>query len=136
MDFRCAAKALIIKDKKALILKRRPNDVHKPGKWDIPGGRLEKGENPHDGLKREVQEEVKMDIEIILPVEVQHFFRDDKQKIALTIFICTTTTDEITLSEEHTEYKWLDLETEQSKFPDWLETTIEKINKHELLSAI
>ena len=136
MDFRCAAKALIIKDKKALILKRRPNDVHKPGKWDIPGGRLEKGENPHDGLKREVKEEAKMDINIILPVEVQHFFRDDGQKIALTIFLCTTQSDNITLSEEHTEYKWLDLETESDQFPDWLKTTIEKINKHELLSAI
>jgi len=30
---------------------------HKPGTWDIPGGRLELGEDPFLGLKRETHEE-------------------------------------------------------------------------------
>ena len=136
MGFRCAAKAFIIKDNKALLIKRRPNDVHKPAQWDIPGGRLEDGENPYDGLKREAKEEINMDIDIILPVEVQHFVRDDGQKIALTIFLCTPLSEEITLSEEHTEYKWLDLEKESEQFPEWIQPSVEKINKHKLADII
>jgi 8-oxo-dGTP diphosphatase len=31
---------------------------HKAGKWLLPGGRLNDGENWLDGLKRELQEEV------------------------------------------------------------------------------
>ena len=45
-EFRNAAKAFIIKEGKLLLIKRRPNDPHKPGAWDIPGGRLELGEDP------------------------------------------------------------------------------------------
>jgi len=57
MNFALAVKAFIIKDGKALLLKRRLNDEHKPGTWDIPGGRLEAGEDPISGLRREVKEE-------------------------------------------------------------------------------
>ena len=40
-NFSNAAKAFIVKDSKLLLIKRRPNDPHGPGKWDIPGGRLQ-----------------------------------------------------------------------------------------------
>ena len=49
-----AAKALIIKNGAVLLLKRRPNDAHKPAQWDIPGGRLAPGESPFLGLARDV----------------------------------------------------------------------------------
>jgi len=54
-NFRVAAKSFVIKDNHLLLIKRRPNDVHKPGVWEIPGGRLEPGENPFEGLKRETK---------------------------------------------------------------------------------
>lgn len=79
-NFRIAVKAFIVKDQKALLIKRRPDDVHNPGKWDIPGGRLEPGENPLDGIKRECKEEVGFDIEVAMPLDIQNFTRDDGQK--------------------------------------------------------
>ena len=60
-NFRNAAKAFIVHDEKLLLLKRRPNDVHKPGEWDIPGGRLDPGENPFTGLERETKEETELE---------------------------------------------------------------------------
>ena len=52
--FRIAVKSFIMNsENKLLLIKRRSNDVHKPGQWDIPGGRLELGEDPFLGLKRE-----------------------------------------------------------------------------------
>jgi ADP-ribose pyrophosphatase YjhB (NUDIX family) len=33
------------------------------GKWDLPGGYLEEGEHPLDGLRRELREETSLEIE-------------------------------------------------------------------------
>ena len=52
-------KALIHKDGKFLFVRypddRNPKSV---GKWDLPGGRLNEGEDPMRGLMREVMEEI------------------------------------------------------------------------------
>jgi len=121
-----AAKAFIIKDNKLLLLKRRPNDPHRPGQWDIPGGRLNLGESPYLGLKRECQEEISCEIDIILPLDVHYFTRDDGQQITLMIFFCRALTDKITLSEEHTEYRWVDINAAKNEFPAWIQPVVEK----------
>ncbi len=48
-----------------LLLVRRAVEPAK-GKWDTPGGFLEEGEEPREGLKRELREETGLEIE---PVE-------------------------------------------------------------------
>lgn len=124
-NFRNAAKAFIVKDNKLLLLKRRPNDVHKPGAWDIPGGRLEQGEDPFTGLQRETKEETGLDIEIIKPLDIHYFVRDDGQQITLLIFLCSLRSHDVKLSQEHTEYKWVDLKEPIEQFPQWLYKVIE-----------
>lgn len=119
-NFRLAAKAFIVKDNKLLLIKRRSNDVHKPSEWDIPGGRLELGENPFIGLKRETKEETNLDIDILLPIDVHHFVRDDKQKITMIIFLCKPINDNVDLSEEHTEYTWKNVNEPLYTFPKWI----------------
>lgn len=42
---------------RVLIQKRRPG-TPKPGKWEFPGGKLERGENSWTGLARELYEEL------------------------------------------------------------------------------
>ncbi len=132
-NFRNAAKAFIVEDGKLLLLKRRPNDVHKPGAWDIPGGRLEPGENPYSGLLRETKEETSLEIEIMMPLDVHHFTRDDGQRITLMIFLCRLKSGEVKLSEEHTEYKWMDLSDPKDDFPQWLHQVVERVNKPALI---
>ncbi len=119
-NFRIAVKSFIVnKENKLLLLKRRSNDVHKPGNWDIPGGRLELGEDPFVGLKRETKEETNLDIDIISPLHVQHFTRDDGQKITMLIILCKPTHNNLKLSEEHTEYSWISL-NQKENIPSWL----------------
>jgi len=57
--------AAVIQDKEGRILvsQRSLNSKLYPGKWQVPGGKVEKGENHLDALKREVKEET--DLEII-----------------------------------------------------------------------
>ena len=114
VDFRVAVKSFIVdENNNLLVLKREPKDVHLPGIWEIPGGRLSHGENPFDGLKREVKEETGLDIEITNPLSVRHFTRQDGQVINMIVFLCRPLSGNLSLSEEHTDHKWLDLSEEE-----------------------
>ena len=128
-NFRIAVKSFIVKDNKALLLKRRPNDPHKPGNWDIPGGRLDLGENPFEGIKRETKEETNLNIDIKMPLDIHHFQRDDGQNITMLIFLCHTNENNIKLSEEHTDHNWLSLENKQ-EFPEWLHSVLDNYQNH------
>ena len=56
------ASGLIVQGNKILLGKR----AHEPekDKWDIPGGFLEAGEHPEDGLRRELMEEVGIKVRV------------------------------------------------------------------------
>ncbi len=129
MDFAVAVKSFIVDDEKLLIIKRRPDDVHRPSQWDIPGGRLDAGENPFDGIKREIKEEVGIDIDVVAPIEVQHFTRDDGQRITMIIFLCRPLSKQIKLSKEHTEYEWMEIDKAEESVK-WLHNTISNFNKY------
>lgn len=57
-----AVQALVERDGK-LLLARRAIEPQR-GMWDLPGGILEEGEHPRDGLRRELKEETGLDVEI------------------------------------------------------------------------
>lgn len=58
----------IILEKEGKILLCQDKVDTEAGKWDLPGGRLHKEEKPADGLKREIQEEFGVGIEIVRPL--------------------------------------------------------------------
>lgn len=55
--------AIIHKEDKILIAQRKSNADHGL-KWEFPGGKLIFGEDPKEGLKREIIEELDMEIEV------------------------------------------------------------------------
>ncbi|MDO8428798.1 MAG: NUDIX domain-containing protein [Candidatus Diapherotrites archaeon] len=121
--FAVTVKAFVVNAQNKLLLVKRPETaVHKSGVWEIPGGRLSMGENPFDGLKREVLEEVGLDIEVLNPLKVHHFTRQDGQKITMIVFVCKALSENVKLSSEHTVHKWIGFD--EAKFivvPDFLE---------------
>lgn len=56
--------AVIIKENRILITQRAKEDKLSL-KWEFPGGKLEEGETPEECLKREITEELNLDIEIL-----------------------------------------------------------------------
>ena len=82
-NFRLAVKAFIIDKNNLLIVKRTSKDIQKTNIWEIPGVRLKLGEDPREGLKREIAEETGLDIEILYPLNVKNFTRDDGQIITM-----------------------------------------------------
>jgi len=74
MKMYVATKALIVKGKKILIIKRSSKEDVYASEWDLPGGKVRFGEHPIDSIKREVFEETKLKIEVIRPLDVWTFF--------------------------------------------------------------
>lgn len=129
--FRMGVKAFIVKDGKFLFIKRRGDDSHNPNQWDLPGGRVEPEEDPHAGLIREAKEETELEIEIVLPLHVDHFQKQDGQLITLIHFLCKAINSEIKLSDEHQEYKWVDLAHPNEEIPTWLTPVLANYHKYE-----
>jgi len=57
-----AVSALIVDGEGRILLARRAFEPD-AGQWDIPGGFLEEGEHPLDGLRRELEEETGLGVE-------------------------------------------------------------------------
>lgn len=80
------AAAVILDDQQRIFLAKRPQAVHQGGKWEFPGGKLEKEETPFQALKRELFEELGIDVckaEDFL--QISHQYPD--KAVVLTVFI-------------------------------------------------
>ncbi|MCX6706570.1 MAG: NUDIX domain-containing protein [Candidatus Woesearchaeota archaeon] len=125
-----AVKSFIVNDKRELLLIKRSEKEYYGSVWEIPGGRLEKGEDAFAGLKREVKEETGIEIEILNPLKVHNFTRKDSQRIRITTFLCMPISESVALSSEHTEYYWTTLEKAKSMITPFFREEIELLQKH------
>jgi 8-oxo-dGTP diphosphatase len=130
VNFRISVHAFIIKDNNLFIVKRSKKDVQNPDIWEIPGGRLELGEDPTLGLMREIKEETGMQIEVHDPLSVRHFERSDGQVITMIIFLCTTKDNElIRLSKEHSDHEWIQISNCEKKLTKFFHKEVQVFKK-------
>jgi len=119
----------IQKGDRYLFTRRRESAKYGPGMWDCPGGRLEMGESPEEGVVRETLEETGLKIEIIKPLAVFSKVVEglDKQFITL-VYLCRYVEGEVILSEEHTDYIWATTdEARELPLVDYLTNTLDKL---------
>ena len=98
-------------DVKILLLKVRSKSSHDAEKWEIPGGKVKKGEFFDQALKREFMEEtgLEIDIESLYNVIQNNYTAcktNESIKSIQLIMKVTSTTDEVKISPEHDEYRW------------------------------
>lgn len=99
--------AIIEKNGKVLCA-QRSETMDLPNKWEFPGGKVEDDEDPVTCLKREIKEELGVEIEVLerLP---SNFHIYSKFKLELIPFRCSLQTFEIDLLE-HSRIVWLPVE--------------------------
>ncbi len=56
--------AVITNNKREILIDRRPNDADLGGLWEFPGGKVEPSETIEECIKREIKEELALDIEV------------------------------------------------------------------------
>ncbi len=117
-------KAFIVKNGKLLVL-RDPNSViGGQSGIDMPGGKFRWGGNLGEELRREVKEETNLEIEIGDPIVVYTYFGDRRKTgtsshTVLVGYLCKYKSGEVTLSEEHDSYEWVDKKT----YKNWADKT-------------
>jgi len=112
-----------------LILKRHPKSRTNPNKWELPGGKVDSGEDFDKALIREFKEETNLDIELgQLIGAVQEDF-PHKKTIALVMEIILSEEIEVKISHEHIDWKWATIdEIKDLKISNWFETLLKEKN--------
>ncbi len=80
-------------------------------------------------MKREIKEELGINVEILNTLNVRHFTRDDGQIVTLLIFLSNTNADEVILSEEHSDFDWIPIHKCKDKLNEFFHEEIDIFNK-------
>lgn len=120
--FGLSVRVLLTDDEgKVLILKRSTNSRTNPGKWELPGGKVDQGESFDHALLREVYEETK------LKISLEHVVGVSEQNLHVIRAVHIIMSGEILegnlkLSSEHEGYAWVFFENLQEyNLADWLQ---------------
>lgn len=102
--------AVLRNEKSEILLLRRSENSHSnPGKWDLPGGKLNRREPLEEAAVREVWEETGISI---VPGDIAGYvtFELPDKKVIAIVYDGGYVIADVKLSYEHLEYSWISLD--------------------------
>ena len=125
--FALAVRLLLFNDVgEVLLLQRSSSSKTNPGKWELPGGKIDPGEQFDAALLREMQEETG------LAVRIHHAAGTAEQQVPAWHVIHLVMTGTIVsgilrISKEHEAFRWERIdEMRNLELADWFEEYFEK----------
>ena len=100
---------LIVRDGKIFMARRAATKFAFPDEFEIVGGHLDPGETLQDGLKREIKEEIGVDIEVGELVDAFTYTSENTFKVELC-YVCTLvdpTIEPVLQPADHSEALWI-----------------------------
>ena len=97
--------ALIKKNNKYLIARRSTGSLEVLGKWEFPGGKVEKDETEEHAIEREIKEEFEMDIKAVKYL-TNNICEYPSKTIDLRLYECKYLSGDFHL-HDHSEYKFV-----------------------------
>jgi len=117
----------IIENNGKVLCARRSESMHLPLKWEFPGGKTEDGEEPEACLKREIREELGIEIIIIERLTSNRHTYPGRKGFELIPFRCRLAGGVLNI-REHKQVKWL--EKSELRGLDWAEADIPIVNNY------
>lgn len=112
--------AIIKKENQIMIAQRLKGEF--AGEWEFPGGKIEVGETSQEALKREIMEEMELDIEVkdyLVTAEYDY----STFHLSMDCFMCELKNEKIHL-HDHTAIKWIPI-NEDIKNIDWVPADVQ-----------
>ncbi|GEM_PF-969835 len=116
--------AVVTKDNKVLISKRSMKEEHEPGKWTIPGGKVEETKGDvwnvlELNIKKEVMEETGVKVQDKMQLICNNtFVKANGTHVVAMIFLTKWESGEPKALEDTTDVKWIGIEeVEKYEFP-------------------
>ena len=125
---RVAVGGIIIKEKKILLVMRR--DEPDRNKWAIPGGKLELNETIEEGLKREMKEELSLDIEVGALAGISEFISLNFHYIIMD-YMCNPLSKNVKPGSDALDAAYFDLENLDNSVNDSTREFIKNLNSSE-----
>jgi 8-oxo-dGTP diphosphatase len=121
--------AMIADGEGRVLIAERPEGKFMSGWWEFPGGKLEFGESPEEGLAREVLEELGMEIEVGDPFHVVNVARTPDSAVLVMFYWCRWTGGEIQLLDAG-DVAWVTVEDfENVRFLESNRAVVEKLRR-------
>ncbi|CAK1725719.1 8-oxo-dGTP diphosphatase [Vibrio crassostreae] len=115
-------------DKSQVFITKRPDDKHKGGFWEFPGGKVEVGETIEQAMTRELDEEI--GIKVTEQSLFEHLEFDYTDKSLKFDFILVTDFEEQPYGKEGQQGEWVSLESlNQYTFPEANVPILERVIK-------
>ena len=103
-------------DRRVLLCRMSPDRGVFPGLWALPGGGVEPGERIETALRREVREELGIELRAATPLlfkddVLEKTYEDGRREILHMVFLvysCRPASRAIVLNEEFSEFVWAD----------------------------
>ena len=94
----------VIKNGDKYLITQR-GDEKNYGKWEFPGGKVKENEHPFDSIKREIKEELNIEVS-----PLNEIIRYQFKGFNLIFIMCKIIQNEKLIKlDEHIDYKWIEI---------------------------
>lgn len=112
--------AILKNDNKIMIAQRMKGEF--AGQWEFPGGKIEPNETPEEALKRELMEEMELEIQInefLMTAEYNY----PTFHLSMDCFICSLKSENIHL-HDHTAIQWIPINSDEKNI-NWIPADVQ-----------